>query len=374
MLHASVAYVCEALIVVPALLIIGKFPNRGGNKRLRIMKSLLFYILVNSLIQALQRGFLAAGYFAEYRGGPARADHHHSLSSSSSKQQLQQSQLQQDTNLKLQQQAKQLALISPNLISGGVLNEQQILRAAKSLELRAAIDGSSGFDSYARSARSSRHADSPTNNSNPRMAEDEKHDDLDDEEEAAAAALHDRDRNELGARIFLTAPATARDRQSTAPRLFDTSLHLEADESPAGVGSSTGGRAWEDAINSQGVESITASPDERLADSLSATSLASPDLDQVTPTVNETTTGPSRDCDVQRAPARGSSKNMLAPDTRQTTRAPRSKRNSTTTTSTTSTDSQLRFQSQLAKAKRKESAWKAFFCWFLQMAGRLVST
>ena len=63
MVTSAVWHIFSALVITPALLAINKFSNRGGNKRVKILQNLLFWLLVNSCIQATQKTAIVAGVF-----------------------------------------------------------------------------------------------------------------------------------------------------------------------------------------------------------------------------------------------------------------------------------------------------------------------
>jgi len=71
MLFSALWHMVSALVITPALFTIDKFPNRGGNKRVKILSNLLFWLLINSCIQAVQKTAIVSGIFeADSRDRP----------------------------------------------------------------------------------------------------------------------------------------------------------------------------------------------------------------------------------------------------------------------------------------------------------------
>lgn len=63
LLIGSVWHVVSAIVIGPALKVLGKLPNRGGSKRVRILKNLLFWLLINGLLAAGQKIGIISGFF-----------------------------------------------------------------------------------------------------------------------------------------------------------------------------------------------------------------------------------------------------------------------------------------------------------------------
>lgn len=63
MLIGTVWHVISAIVIGPALIILHKFPNRGGSKRVRILSNLLFWLLLNSLMAAVYKLGVIGGVF-----------------------------------------------------------------------------------------------------------------------------------------------------------------------------------------------------------------------------------------------------------------------------------------------------------------------
>jgi hypothetical protein len=422
MLHASVAYVCEALIVVPALLIIGKFPNRGGNKRIRIMKSLLFYILMNSLIQALQRGFLAAGYFAEYRGGPTRTEH-----------QSQQQQRQQQPQSQQHQSAVAAPLVVPlSMLNGSVQHDASqlgaVLKATSApLADQMAASKRAAYDEVVARPRLARNSESSSSWSLATGPHEQIGAQRRGRRKAAAVASHatvQHDRREVADSHLDTAGTDFDDSEpATAAHIFPTGQDNRHSKPPWLDAAASGGQRVSQIDNLNRVIDESSrrfdqpalgsldSSDGRLAigaERAPAEWLANEQIDalsrgdyilakyqlmssadrtgsvlnnnsiRLTSTeTTETNLAPHRQAHYVgrslQTQVPGSDEGMRA-IVRSSSNYERHKRDSTNNTIDSGNSSQKqRFQSQISRTKRKESAWKALFCWSLQMASRLVS-
>lgn len=63
---AATWHIISAACMGPALLILNRLPNRSRSKRVHILSSLLFWLLLNSLLSATQKLSIITGLFKRH--------------------------------------------------------------------------------------------------------------------------------------------------------------------------------------------------------------------------------------------------------------------------------------------------------------------